>query len=109
MVAAAQASVAHAIAGQVDAGRAFLAIATQAGAEATGLTDAHMRMAEAQLAVAEGDEAGAAALLEAELARRPLLQGLPASTHLRMLALLYVLVPSTREAWDARQPRPRHQ
>jgi LuxR family maltose regulon positive regulatory protein len=65
------------------------------------LVDVNLVIAEATLAVAQGDEDGAAALVEGYLRRAPLLCGHAAAPQQRALALWYVLAPGSRAAWDA--------
>jgi LuxR family maltose regulon positive regulatory protein len=65
------------------------------------LVDVNLVIAEATLAVAEGDDARAAALLDGYLGRAPLLSGHAAAPQQRTLALWYVLAPETRATWDA--------
>ncbi|HEY7198915.1 MAG TPA: BTAD domain-containing putative transcriptional regulator [Candidatus Dormibacteraeota bacterium] len=62
-----------------------------------------MAFATAACAILEGDEDRARATLRAELAERPV--GSPGThlAHLCSLAPLYVLLPETRAAWDARE------
>jgi DNA-binding SARP family transcriptional activator len=99
---AAECSTAHAFKGQRDQATRYL---EQARATATLVPDAplvatNLSIAEAALAVASGDEPSAAAGLTAYVARHPLGQGLCVAAQRRHLALFYVLVPSTRPAWD---------
>ncbi|MEY2571570.1 MAG: hypothetical protein QOE63_1920, partial [Acidimicrobiaceae bacterium] len=63
-------------------------------------TAAHLSIGAAALAIARGDDDGAAQLLTDEIAVRGLLRGLSASAQCRTLALWYVLVPSSRPTWD---------
>jgi len=105
---AAQCAVVHALLDEPDRGREHLA---QAQAAAVGIADAPLvdtalSVAEATLACAAGDEAGAAATLSAYAARRPIRQGLTAAPQQRHLALFYVLVPETRPIWDAAELGP---
>jgi DNA-binding SARP family transcriptional activator len=65
------------------------------------LADTNISQAEAAQHVAHGDEAAAAAVLEAYRERSPVGTGLGASSQQRALALWYVLVPGTRELWEA--------
>jgi DNA-binding SARP family transcriptional activator/transcriptional regulator with XRE-family HTH domain len=99
---ASQCAVTHALMGRGNLAAGYLA---QAQVEATvaaeaPLVDANLSIAAAALAVAEGDEAGAAEVLAAHAARRPVRKGLAAAPHQRHLALFYVLVPATRPVWD---------
>lgn len=65
------------------------------------LVDVNLATAEAALAVARGDEAGATAVLDDYLARWPLLgTGHAAAPQQRSLAFWYLLVPRSREMWD---------
>jgi ATP/maltotriose-dependent transcriptional regulator MalT/DNA-binding SARP family transcriptional activator len=57
---------------------------------------ASLLAAEASLALAHGNEAGAGALFASQLAEHKLTEGRQAYGHLRRIALLYVLVPETR-------------
>jgi DNA-binding SARP family transcriptional activator len=99
---AAQSSLAHALVGQSDRAAADLDRARAAAAQVptSPLVDTNLVMAEALLAVTSGDEAAAAAMLEAHLQRHPIGQGLAAGAQRRHLALLYVLVPSCRPTWE---------
>jgi LuxR family transcriptional regulator, maltose regulon positive regulatory protein len=66
------------------------------------LVDVNLVIAEAVLAVALDDEASAAQDLRAYLDRSPLLgAGHAPAPQQRSLALWYVLVPETREIWEA--------
>jgi DNA-binding SARP family transcriptional activator len=66
------------------------------------MIDTSLSMAGAALEVARGDEEAATDLLRAHLVRRRLAQpGQAASGLLHSMALLYVLVPETRDTWDA--------
>ncbi|MGH9262665.1 MAG: AfsR/SARP family transcriptional regulator, partial [Acidimicrobiales bacterium] len=62
--------------------------------------DTDLAIAEAALAVAEGDDAAASAVLTGYLTRQPLGEGHSAAPQQRSLALFYVLVAATRPAWD---------
>jgi ATP/maltotriose-dependent transcriptional regulator MalT/DNA-binding SARP family transcriptional activator len=88
--------------GQHAAAREHVAAASQAQGDLDHRTaQAVLAFARAGCAVLAGDEAAAAAVLGEELAERPV--GTPGThlPHLCMLALSYVLVPGTRETWDA--------
>jgi len=88
--------------GHAAAAREHLAAAGRAPGPLDHRTaEAVLAFARAGCAVLDGDEAGARTLLREELTRRP--PGAP-GTHLSQLSSLtlpYVLLPETREAWDA--------
>jgi LuxR family transcriptional regulator, maltose regulon positive regulatory protein len=66
------------------------------------LVDVNLTVAQAAVAIESGDEPGAARVLESYLARSPLLgAGHAAAPQQRALALWYVLVPTSREVWEA--------
>jgi hypothetical protein len=66
------------------------------------LVDVNLAIADASLHVAQGDEVAAAEVLRSFLQRSPEVgTGLAAYPQRRSLALWYVLVPESREAWDA--------
>jgi DNA-binding SARP family transcriptional activator len=69
----------------------------------TPLVDVNLAIATAAVAVARGDEAAAATALEEHLGRASgdVLTGLAAYPRQRSLVLWYVLVPSSRPAWEA--------
>jgi LuxR family maltose regulon positive regulatory protein len=105
---AAQSAVAHAFQGRAGRAAGFLA---QARTAATAVAqpprvDTNLSVAEAAVAVVEGDEAAAAAALRDHLSRRPVREGITAAPQQRHLALLYVLVPETRPVWDAAELGP---
>ena len=102
LVSAAQCSVAHAFRAQRDRASRYLeqARATALLVPNTPLVDTNFTIAEAMLALASGDEAGASAVLTAYVERHPVGVGLPVAAQRRHLALLYVLVPATRPVWD---------
>ncbi len=84
--------------GDIDRADQHMARARQhAGPSPRPSLQASMLAAEATLALAIGDEAGAAALFASQLAEHKLTEGRQAYGHLRRIALLYVLVPGTRE------------
>jgi LuxR family transcriptional regulator, maltose regulon positive regulatory protein len=100
-LAAAQCCLVHALVGQSERAADHLALARAAGASPDApLVDTDLAIAEAALAVAEGDEAAASAVLTAYLTRQPLGEGHSAAPQQRSLALFYVLVAATRPAWD---------
>jgi DNA-binding SARP family transcriptional activator len=66
----------------------------------TPLVATNLALAEAWLAVAAGDEAGATTVLRAHLERQPLGAGHSAAPYQRSLVPIYVLVPETRPVWD---------
>ncbi|MGH9251286.1 MAG: hypothetical protein ACRD0W_17440, partial [Acidimicrobiales bacterium] len=83
--------------GDVERAEQHMARARQhAGPSPRPSLQASMLAAEASLALAIGDEAGAAALFATQLAEHKLTEGRQAYGHLRRIALLYVLVPETR-------------
>ena len=95
-------SAVHSLRGRPDEGERFL---DQARAAATLLPDAplvdtNLSMAAALLAMARDDEAGAVDIATKFVARHPIGVGLPVAAQRRHVALLYVLVPSARPAWD---------
>jgi DNA-binding SARP family transcriptional activator len=100
---AAQCSVAHAFHAQPDQAARYLEQARAAAnlVPSTPLVDTHLVFAEATLAVAAGDEGRAVEVLADYAERYPVGQGLTDAAQRRHVALLYVLVPATRPAWDA--------
>ncbi len=84
--------------GDVERAEQHMARARQhAGPSPRPSLQASMLAADATLALAIGDEAGAAALFASQLAEHKLTEGRQAYGHLRRIALLYVLVPETRD------------
>ncbi len=101
-LAAAQCAIVLAHLGEDDAASGLLAQARGTAATPDApLVDTTLALADAAVAVAAGDEAGAALTLDAVLARHPLGQGHSAAPQQRCLALSYVLAPGSRAAWDA--------
>jgi DNA-binding SARP family transcriptional activator len=100
-LAAAQCCLVHAHLGQTERAAEHLAQARSVGANPDApLVDTDLAIAEAALAVAGGDDIRATGVLTAYLARQPLAEGRSAAPQQRSLALFYVLVASTRPAWD---------
>jgi LuxR family transcriptional regulator, maltose regulon positive regulatory protein len=96
--------------GDVDGAEEHMARARQhAGPSPRSSLQASMLAAEATLALALGDEAGAAARLASQLSEHKLTQGRQAYGHLRRIALLYVLVPETRDAFAHQQLGPAYE
>jgi DNA-binding SARP family transcriptional activator len=101
-LAAAQCAIVLAHLGEEEAASGLLTQARAAAATPDApLVDTTLALADAALAVGTGDEARAAAVLDAILARQPLGQGHSAAPQQRCLALIYVLAPASRPAWDA--------
>lgn len=100
---AAGAAMAHAAVGGTDEARRYLEMARRAAATpGAPLVDVYLTVAAAAAAVAAGDEEDASRTLAAYLDRSPPLDtGVEASAQRRSLTLWYVLVPASREAWDA--------
>jgi LuxR family transcriptional regulator, maltose regulon positive regulatory protein len=100
---AASCCMALALAGRASDAAPFLERARRtASSRDVPLVDVNLAIAEAALAVTQGDEAAAAAVLDAYLDRSPLLgTGHAAAPQQRTLALWYVLVPGSRPVWDA--------
>ncbi|HYZ99575.1 MAG TPA: BTAD domain-containing putative transcriptional regulator [Acidimicrobiales bacterium] len=103
VVMAAACCTALALAGRPKDASPYLERARQSAASRdVPLIDVNLTIAEAALSVARGDDSGAAVVLEDYLARSPLLgPGHAAAPQQRVLALWYVLVPASREVWDA--------
>jgi DNA-binding SARP family transcriptional activator len=100
-LAAAQSCVILAGAGEPERAAAYLARAQTTGAPSdTPLIATNMSLARAAIAVADGDEAEAAALLATNVEQYPLHEGHSAAPQQRCLALYYVLLPACRPAWD---------
>ncbi len=101
-LAASQCALAHALLGHPAPAAEHLARARgAAGPSPAPLVDSHLSIAAAALAIATGDGDGAALLLAEHLTRQPLSTGHSAAPQQRSLALLYVLLPTTRPVWDA--------
>ncbi len=84
--------------GDVDRAEQHMARARQhAGPSPRPSLRGSMLAAEATLALAAGDEAGAATLFASQLAEHKLTEGRQVYGHLRRIALLYVLLPETRD------------
>ena len=99
---ASQCALAHALLGHPARAAEHLARARgAAGTPPAPLVESHLAIASAALAVATGDDDGGALLLAEHLARQPLSTGHSAAPQQRSLALMYVLLPSTRPVWDA--------
>jgi LuxR family transcriptional regulator, maltose regulon positive regulatory protein len=100
-LAAAERCEALALHGELDQARDCLAEARLAAvAPEAPLVDTALSMATALLAVATGDEGSATTVLTECFTRHPLGMGLSARLHRRNLTAIYVLVPTTRQAWD---------
>ena len=106
-VAAAQATVVHVLRGEPDRAAGCMALARLEAVDPDApLVETNLAIAEAALAVTADDEVAATAGLTACLDRHPLGRGLSRGAHLRNLALIYVLVPATRPAWEAAELGP---
>jgi LuxR family maltose regulon positive regulatory protein len=93
--------------GDVERAEQHMARARQhAGPSPRSSLRASMLAAEASLALAVGDEAGAAALFASQLAEHKLTEGRQGYGHLRRIALLYVLVPETRDPFELQELGP---
>ncbi|HEY8525057.1 MAG TPA: BTAD domain-containing putative transcriptional regulator [Acidimicrobiales bacterium] len=105
---AAQCAASHALLGRAGDAAGYLedARAAALGARQAPLVDTNLAIAEAAVALAEGDEERAAAALAADVADHPVRRGVTAAPQQRQLALYYVLVPATRPAWDAAELGP---
>lgn len=87
--------------GHVDAARRELALAVElAGPEPVGPLRMNSNTAEALVAIAEGDEGRAIALVGDGLRDVPLAGGRQLYAYRRRLAIVYVLAPATRHFWD---------
>jgi LuxR family maltose regulon positive regulatory protein len=96
--------------GALDRAEQHMARARQhAGPAPRPSLQASMLAAEGSLALARDDEAGAAALFESQLAEHKLTEGRQAYGHLRRIALLYVLVPETREPFARQELGPAYE
>lgn len=89
--------------GRAQAAATYLERARSAAASpGNPLVDANLVIAEAALAIASGDEPRAARVLREYLDRSaPLGTGLAAFPQRRSLTLWYMLIPQSREMWDA--------
>ena len=106
-LAAAQCAIVHAHHGEADRAAGFLAQARAVAASPDApLVDTTLALAGAAVAVATGDEAGAAEAIAGALDRHPLGQGHSAAPQQRCLALIYVLEPASRPGWDAAELGP---
>jgi LuxR family transcriptional regulator, maltose regulon positive regulatory protein len=96
--------------GAVDEAERHLATARQhAGPAPRPSLTASLVGTEAAVALARGDEAGAADLFRAQLAGRPVTDGRQRYGHLRRLPQLYVLVPEVRDQFAAEDLGPCYQ
>jgi DNA-binding SARP family transcriptional activator len=86
---------------RLDEARALLSRARELRPKARGNALVTLALAEASLSLSEGDEDAATELLRAELARQPLETGPPRRRWRESLPLTYVLLPETRDRWDA--------
>jgi DNA-binding SARP family transcriptional activator len=100
---AAQCTAMYAHRGRPDAAAGYLEQARAAAAMVpdAALVDTNLAIAEAAVLIAQGDEKEAGQILAAYCDRHPVGVGLPVAAQRRHLAMFYVLVPSSREAWDA--------
>jgi LuxR family maltose regulon positive regulatory protein len=105
---ATQASSVHAFAGRLGEATRYLARARAARATSRiPLVEVNLAIAEAALAVGNGDEDEAARILARYFDRSGLLvAGHAAAPQQRSLALWYVLLPETRAVWDASELGP---
>ncbi len=93
--------------GDIDGAEHHLAQARQsAGPEPRASLVASLRGSEAAIALARGDDAGAAALFSAQLDGRKVDEGRQRYGHIRRLPLLYVLLPETRDQFLAQDLGP---
>jgi LuxR family maltose regulon positive regulatory protein len=91
-----------ALVGAIDEAERHLARARQyAGPSPRPSLVASLRGSEAAIAVGRGDEAEAARLFRLQLGGRPVDEGRQSYGNVRRLALLYVLLPETRERFAA--------
>ncbi|HET8621859.1 MAG TPA: BTAD domain-containing putative transcriptional regulator [Acidimicrobiales bacterium] len=91
-----------AFAGAVDEADRLILLAHQCGGKSPlPSLVATMRLSEAGIAVARGDEGAAAALLARAVDGHKVSEGRQFFNHLRRLPLLYVLVPDTRDEFEA--------
>lgn len=93
--------------GEVEIARSYLARAHAVAAQLAPAGSVHMTLADAVLALAEGDEQRAATTLRAALAQHPIDDVRSRSAWRTGLAVTYVLLPEQRSAWDAAEG-PRH-
>jgi len=99
-----------AFAGDVDRADEMILLARQCGGTSPMPSlVATLRLSEAGIAVARGDEATAARLLAEALAGQKVSEGRQFFNHLRRLPLLYVLVSETREQFEALDVGPCYQ
>jgi DNA-binding SARP family transcriptional activator len=88
--------------GRIDEAEQHLTRAREhAGVRPRSSLVAALRGAEAAIALARGDEAAAAALFTAQLDGHEVGEGRQSYGHVRRLPLLYVLLPETREQFEA--------
>jgi DNA-binding SARP family transcriptional activator len=99
---AAGACLAFAAAGQPVEAAAYLDLARRSAVSPDlPLIDVNLAVSEAAVAIAQGDEATAARVIEAYLERSASFgTGLAAFAQRRCLSVWYVLAPSTRDEWD---------
>jgi LuxR family maltose regulon positive regulatory protein len=96
--------------GDVERAEQHMARARQhAGPSPRSSLQASMLAAEATLALASRDESRAATLFATQLAEHKLTEGRQAYGHLRRVALLYVLVPDTREPFEQMELGPAYE
>jgi LuxR family transcriptional regulator, maltose regulon positive regulatory protein len=105
---AAGAAMAHAAVGGTREALRYLELARRSVATPDApLVDVYLTVAGAATAIAQGDEAAAARLLNDYLHRSPVLDaGVAASAQRRSLTLWYVLVPTTRNVWEGAELGP---
>ena len=95
------ASIAYAHTGQVHRARELLDEAKAAApTPSNGKPSVHTAMATAALRLAEGDEPGAVATLQAATADHGLDRGVDRRWWRQMISLTYVLLPESRAHWD---------
>ena len=100
VVGLAQSVLVRATLGDTEGAARDLEAARLAEAEAGGGATARLAVAEATLLAAMGDEPAARVVLEEAIARHGLAKGSDRRPWRSALPLTYVLVPSTRAAWD---------
>jgi DNA-binding SARP family transcriptional activator len=107
---AAGAAMAHAAVGGAQDAQRYLEVARRSAATPDApVVSVYLTVAAAATAIAQGDEAAAARLLDAYVDRSPVLDaGVASSAQRRSLTLWYVLVPATRKIWDAADLGPCH-
>ena len=99
-----------ALVGAIDEAERHLARARQfAGPSPRPSLVASLRGSEAAIAVGRGDEDEAARLFRLQLGGRPVDEGRQRYGNMRRLALLYVLLPETRERFGADEVGPCYQ